>query len=32
MSFVVGLILYVVVAGLLDARIPWPRTGERSRP
>jgi hypothetical protein len=24
MSFVVGLILYVVVLGALDARLPWP--------
>jgi hypothetical protein len=24
MSFVVGVILYVVVLGALDARLPWP--------
>jgi hypothetical protein len=24
MSFVVGLLLFVVVAGLIDARLPWP--------
>jgi hypothetical protein len=27
MSFIVGLILFVVVIGLLDRRIPWPSPG-----
>jgi len=25
MSFLLGVILFVVVLGVLDARIPWPR-------
>jgi hypothetical protein len=25
MSFVIGVILFVVVLGALDARVPWPR-------
>ena len=25
MSFIVGLLLFVVVAGIVDARLPWPR-------
>jgi hypothetical protein len=25
MSFVIGVILFVVVVGLLDRRVPWPR-------
>jgi hypothetical protein len=25
MQFVVGVILFVVVIGVLDARLPWPR-------
>ncbi len=25
MSFFVGLILFVVVAGIIDAKLPWPR-------
>jgi hypothetical protein len=25
MSFMVGLILFVVVIGVLDARLPWPK-------
>jgi hypothetical protein len=30
MGFVVGVILFVVVIGILDARLPWPgpRSGE----
>jgi hypothetical protein len=24
MSFVIGLVLFVVVVGVLDARLPWP--------
>jgi len=31
MSFVVGLLLFVVVIGLLDRRIPWPREPDRRR-
>jgi hypothetical protein len=29
MSFVLGLLLFVVVLGIVDARIPWPRQGSR---
>jgi hypothetical protein len=29
MSFVVGLLLFVVVVGILDAKLPWPRPGHR---
>jgi hypothetical protein len=33
MSFIVGLLLFVVVAGIIDAKLPWPwprpRAGER---
>jgi hypothetical protein len=25
MSFIIGLILFVVVIGVLDARLPWPK-------
>jgi hypothetical protein len=25
MSFIIGVILFVVVLGALDARLPWPR-------
>lgn len=25
MAFVLGLVFYVVVVGMLDARLPWPR-------
>ncbi len=25
MSFIVGLILFVVVLGVLDSRLPWPK-------
>jgi hypothetical protein len=31
MSFLVGLLLFVVVVGILDARLPWPRPRERER-
>jgi hypothetical protein len=27
MSFILGTILFVVGVGLLDARLPWPRSG-----
>ena len=30
MSFVVGVILFVIVVGLLDARLPWPKPEKRS--
>jgi hypothetical protein len=26
MSFFLGLILFIVVIGVLDARLPWPRS------
>jgi hypothetical protein len=26
MAFVLGLVFYVVVVGMLDARLPWPRS------
>jgi hypothetical protein len=29
MSFVLGLLLFVVVLGIIDARIPWPARGPR---
>lgn len=31
MSFVFGCILFIVVAGILDARVPWPRA-KRGQP
>jgi len=31
MSFVVGLLLFVVLAGILDAKLPWPRAREQRR-
>lgn len=31
MSFVLGLLLFVVVAGFLDARLPWPPAARRKR-
>ncbi len=31
MSFFVGLILFVVVAGILDAKLPWPRPRDAER-
>jgi hypothetical protein len=30
MSFILGLVLFVVVVGILDARLPWPSSA-RSR-
>jgi hypothetical protein len=30
MSFILGLLLFVVVVGILDARLPWP-SSTRSR-
>jgi hypothetical protein len=32
MSFILGLILFVVVIGVLDARLPWPVALGPSRP
>jgi hypothetical protein len=29
MSFFVGLVLFIVVIGYLDARLPWPRPWKR---
>ena len=29
MSFILGLVLFVVVAGVMDAKLPWPRHGRR---
>lgn len=29
MSFVVGTVLFVVVIGIIDSRLPWPRPGSR---
>jgi hypothetical protein len=31
MSFILGTVLFVVVIGILDARLPWPRSKGRSR-
>jgi len=31
MSFILGLILFVGVVGVLDARLPWPSTRNRGR-
>jgi hypothetical protein len=31
-SFIVGLILFVVVIGLLDARLPWPKSARSKDP
>jgi hypothetical protein len=28
MAFFVGLLLFVVIVGRLDARLPWPRPGD----
>jgi hypothetical protein len=25
MSFILGLVLFVIVAGVIDAKLPWPR-------
>lgn len=32
MSFFLGLILFVVVAGIIDAKLPWPRPAQRPEP
>jgi hypothetical protein len=32
MSFILGLILLVVVAGIIDAKLPWPRPRATERP
>jgi hypothetical protein len=29
MAFILGLILFIVVAGIVDAGLPWPRPGDR---
>jgi hypothetical protein len=29
MSFIVGTVLFVVVLGIIDSRLPWPRPGNR---
>ena len=29
MSFIVGTVLFVVVLGIIDSRLPWPRPGSR---
>jgi hypothetical protein len=31
MSFFLGLLLFVVVAGIVDAKLPWPRARETER-
>jgi len=31
MAFVVALLLFVVVVGVLDARLPWPRPGRKEK-
>jgi hypothetical protein len=31
MQFILALILFVVVLGALDARLPWPKPGEDGR-
>ena len=31
MSFILGLILFVVVIGIWDARLPWPRPDQRAK-
>jgi hypothetical protein len=31
MSFFVGLLLFVVVVGILDAKLPWPRPRDPQR-
>lgn len=30
MSFIIGLVLFVIVIGVLDAKLPWPRSRARS--
>ncbi len=29
MAFILGTLLFVVVAGFLDARLPWPRSARK---
>jgi hypothetical protein len=29
MQFIIALILFVIIAGIADARLPWPRRGAR---
>jgi hypothetical protein len=31
MAFIIGVVFFVVVVGLLDARLPWPRPDRGSR-
>jgi hypothetical protein len=31
MSFILGLVLFVVVAGIIDAKLPWPRPRRTER-
>jgi hypothetical protein len=31
MSFILGLLLFVVVAGIIDGKLPWPRSGTAPR-
>jgi hypothetical protein len=32
MQFIIALVLFVVVAGIVDARLPWPRASREPRP
>jgi hypothetical protein len=29
MAFIIGLVLFIVVAGIVDAGLPWPRPEDR---
>lgn len=31
MQFILGVFLFVVVVGLVDARVPWPKAGKDGR-
>jgi hypothetical protein len=31
MSFILGLLLFVVVVGIIDAKLPWSRSGDREK-
>jgi hypothetical protein len=31
MAFILGVVFFVIVVGLIDARLPWPRHDRRSR-
>jgi len=31
MAFILGVVFFVVVVGLIDARLPWPRSGRDPR-